>query len=263
MKFAVKSINTNDQGKRKQFKNDLRVLLDNRCPFLIHLYGVFFSNSQLKFLLEYMDLGSLDRIVKTINDNKIEPPCMPEVILSKMTFQVLNGLAYLHNVLKQVHRDIKPANVLMNSEGLVKITDFGISKSFETEEELAFTFVGTRKYMSPERLLGKEHTFTSDIWSLGLIVYELMTGDFPFKCKDYIIMMNEMNDSKKQYSLKEDDNRYSDNLKDFIIKCLQKNPNDRSSAISLLNHPWIQENIDKDDQIDEWLASFFGYQLEN
>jgi serine/threonine protein kinase len=78
-----------------------------------------------------------------------------------------------------MHRDIKPDNILCNSQGFVKLTDFGITKQMD-EEQMAATFVGTMNYMSPERMEGEKYSFEGDIWSLGIVIIELITGIYPF-----------------------------------------------------------------------------------
>lgn len=82
-----------------------------------------------------------------------------------------------------LHRDIKPANILMNTNGEVKISDFGISKELNFMDEMSKTNVGTRIYMSPERISCKSYDYKSDIWSLGLVMIELATGIFPYESK--------------------------------------------------------------------------------
>eukprot|EP00056_Hartaetosiga_gracilis_P005628 m.87007 g.87007 ORF g.87007 m.87007 type:complete len:116 (+) comp12229_c0_seq6:35-382(+) len=86
--------------------------------------------------------------------------------------QVVEGLSYLHHKHNVIHRDIKPSNVLINTDGAVKLCDFGVSG--ELHNSLANSFVGTRSYMAPERLLGTEYTVESDIWSLGVSVCSLL-----------------------------------------------------------------------------------------
>ena len=111
-------------------------------------------------------------------------PLIPEPIMSKMVQQVLCGLSYLNVCLKQMHRDIKPDNILVNKKGFVKLTDFGISKQYEGEEtEKSKTFVGTMTYMSPERMMGDNYSYAGDIWSLGIMIVELVTGTFPYSEK--------------------------------------------------------------------------------
>jgi serine/threonine protein kinase len=91
--LAIKSINIYDKDKRKQFKNDLKVLSDNNCPFLVKFYGAFFQEGNVKLVLEYMNLGSLDKIISKIK--KTKPPCTPESILSKITQEVRKFLKFL------------------------------------------------------------------------------------------------------------------------------------------------------------------------
>merc|ERR1711990_648573 len=91
---------------------------------------------------------------------------IPERILAHVTYQILWGLAYL-KFENRFHRDIKPANILCNSRGNVKLTDFGIAREMENSIQMAKTFVGTFKYMSPERMQSEPYNYKSDIWSLG------------------------------------------------------------------------------------------------
>lgn len=91
-----------------------------------------------------------------------------------------------------MHRDIKPDNILLNKRGFVKLTDFGITKSYDGEEtEKARTFVGTMTYMSPERMEGNSYDYAGDIWSVGVMLIEIVTGKFPFKeTKDFLEMLD-------------------------------------------------------------------------
>ena len=92
-------------------------------------------------------------------------------------FQVLRGLSYLREKHQIIHRDIKPSNILVNSQGEIKICDFGVSG--QLIDSMANTFVGTRSYMSPERLQGSQYSVASDLWSLGLSLLEISIGLYP------------------------------------------------------------------------------------
>ena len=98
-----------------------------------------------------------------------------------------------------MHRDIKPDNILVNKKGFVKLTDFGISRQYgEAETEKSRTFVGTLTYMSPERMEGDKYGFEGDIWSLGIMLIETITGKFPYKeTKGFLEMLEQIceNDS--------------------------------------------------------------------
>lgn len=246
-----------DKNTRDQFKNDLRVLSDNKCNNIITLYGVFFTEGNVKIILEYMNVGSLERVIKEIKKKKIEAPCIPESILAKITIQILNGLQYLHKVKHQLHRDIKPANILINTEGAVKLTDFGIAKVLENSLDFSHTFIGSRNYMSPERITGNNYSYPSDVWSFGIVVYELATGNYPFDCKDdFLLQITKIVEGPEP----ELDNKiFSEELCDFVKKCLKKESNERATISDLIKHPWIVNHVNDKDNISEWLANLFDY----
>ena len=85
---------------------------------------------------------------------------------------MLCGLSYLHSK-NQIHRDIKPANILLNSKGEVKLSDFGIARELLEEEDFSSTVIGTLSYKSPERIISRQYGFKSDIWGIGLTLFEV------------------------------------------------------------------------------------------
>ncbi len=208
-----------------------------------------------------MNLGSLENILKIIKKKKLPQPCVPEPILAKIVIQILNGLLYLYKSVHLIHRDIKPANILINSQGFVKLTDFGIAKNLENTSNLSKTYVGTRNYMSPERILGKEYSYSSDIWSLGLVIYELATGIFPYQNgNDYLMQIKKIvEDPEPSLS---DNGDFSEDLIHFVQGCLKKDPNERFSVAELLCHNWIINNYDSDYDICEWLEMLFDYNFD-
>jgi len=256
MTVAIKSMNIYDKSKRQQFKNDLKTLGDNNCTYLVRCYGAFFEKGSVKLVLEYMNIGSLDKLIKKTKDNPA--PCIPEQILSKITHQMLYGLLYLHKYKHIIHRDLKPANVLINSDGLVKLTDFGITKTLENTDDLCNSFVGTKAYMSPERISGGNYSYASDLWSLGLIIYELATGMFPYSFSSNIIQS--IDQLLKDPEPRLPDYIFSPEMMDFVARCLQKDPKDRASLKDLCSHPWILAHSENE-ELSMYLNGLFNQMI--
>ncbi|KDQ62718.1 hypothetical protein JAAARDRAFT_122636 [Jaapia argillacea MUCL 33604] len=156
---------------RKQILRELQIMHDCHSQYIISFYGAFIADPNICICMEFMDKGSLDGIYKKIGPIDIE-------VVSKVALAVLEGLTYLYDVHRIIHRDIKPSNILFNSQGQIKICDFGVSG--ELINSIADTFVGTSTYMSPERIQGAQYTVKSDVWSLGISLIELALGRFPF-----------------------------------------------------------------------------------
>jgi serine/threonine protein kinase len=167
--------------------NDIEALIKAQCSDnLVKLYTAFVNKKSgrlfnwlgfdlfsvsVHVVLELMDLGSLADMKRSM----VSKDPIPEDIIANITLQMVTGLTALHGA-HQLHRDIKPQNILINTEGWVKLTDFGIAKELDNTAALAQTFVGTSTYMSPERATGQPYSYQADVWSIGLVVYELATG---------------------------------------------------------------------------------------
>ncbi|XP_074600575.1 mitogen-activated protein kinase kinase 1 [Brevipalpus obovatus] len=155
---------------RNQIIRELKVLHECNSPYIVGFYGAFYSDGEINICMEYMDGGSLDLVLKKAGK-------IPESVLGKVSIAVLKGLNYLREKHQIMHRDVKPSNILVNSRGEIKICDFGVSG--QLIDSMANSFVGTRSYMSPERLQGTHYTIQSDIWSLGLSLVEMAIGRYP------------------------------------------------------------------------------------
>lgn len=155
---------------RNQIIRELKVLHECNSPHIVGFYGAFYSDGEINICMEYMDGGSLDLVLKRAQR-------LSEDVLGKVTIAVLKGLNYLREKHQIMHRDVKPSNILVNSRGEIKICDFGVSG--QLIDSMANSFVGTRSYMSPERLQGTHYTVQSDIWSLGLSLVEMAIGRYP------------------------------------------------------------------------------------
>lgn len=164
---------TTDAKHNAQILSELNTLKLCKCPNVIACYGAFAQDGYVQAILEYMNRGSLLHLLRLVK-------IIPEGMLGIIAHQIVKGLVYLHKTMKVIHRDIKPSNILINSKGEVKIADFGVcSQQLENSLDMKVSWVGTLIYMSPERLLGQEYSFNSDIWSLGLTLMECAMGKYP------------------------------------------------------------------------------------
>uniref|UniRef100_A0A7S2XY35 mitogen-activated protein kinase kinase n=1 Tax=Fibrocapsa japonica TaxID=94617 RepID=A0A7S2XY35_9STRA len=230
--LALKVINMFDKSKRKQLIREIETLYNAECPSLVTFYGAFYRQGAITIALEYMEGGALANVVAQMGP-------IPEAALANMTYQILQALAYMKNQ-KRVHRDLKPSNLLINGVGQVKLTDFGISAELQSSFSMCATFVGTFKYMSPERIQSKPYSYASDIWSLGLVLLECATGVYPFAEEHAAIDMVQTILEAPVPS--PDPDRFSPDFCFFIEQCLQKDPSNRLPAEALLGSPWMQNH---------------------
>lgn len=234
-RLALKVINLFEKGKRDQLIREIITLYDAQCPNLITFYGAFHREGSITIALEYMDGGSLANVLDQVGP-------IPEYVLASVAFQVLWGLAYLHHD-KRVHRDLKPSNLLINSKGEIKVTDFGVSAELQNSIAMCGTFVGTYKYMSPERICNKPYDFMSDIWSLGVVLHECATGTYPFDARRNCIELAQMIIDGDIPDLPTKPARlFSAQFQEFLNQCLRRDPAQRLPADILLQSPWLIQN---------------------
>ncbi|XP_039961493.1 dual specificity mitogen-activated protein kinase kinase dSOR1 isoform X2 [Bactrocera neohumeralis] len=253
---------------KKQIIRELKVLHECNFPHIVGFYGAFYSDGEISICMEYMDGGSLDLILKRAGR-------IPESILGKITVAVLKGLSYLRDKHAIMHRDVKPSNILVNSSGEIKICDFGVSG--QLIDSMANSFVGTRSYMSPERLQGTHYSVQSDIWSLGLSLVEMAIGMYPIPPPDASTLEAIFNDDPEDgqqtvvepkvmaifelldYIVNEPPPRlehkiFTDDFKNFVDICLKKNPDERADLKTLLDHAWIRKAEVEEVDIAGWVC---------
>ncbi|GLJ43957.1 hypothetical protein SUGI_0916370 [Cryptomeria japonica] len=250
--FALKAIQMNIQETvRKQIVQELKINQASQCPYVVVCHDAFYNNGFISIVLEYMDAGSLADVIKQVKT-------FAEPYLAVICKQVLKGLIYLHHDRHIIHRDIKPSNLLVNHKGEVKITDFGVSATLANSMGQRDTFVGTYNYMSPERISGSTYGYSSDIWSLGLVVLECATGNFPYlppgQEEGWLNFYELLETIVEQPPPCASPDQFSSEFCSFISACVQKEPRDRMSATDLLNHPFIKKY--EDQNVD--LAALIG-----
>lgn len=134
---------------------------------------------------------------------------------------------------------MKPANLMLTKEGRVKISDFGISSSLDDTMGMCKTFVGTANYMSPERLSGGEYSYPSDIWSFGLIMLELILGEYPYPNGAHYFT-NLHNIIEGDVPTVPADAGLSAELRELVASCLHKQPALRPTVTQLQSHSWMK-----------------------
>ncbi|XP_040565894.1 dual specificity mitogen-activated protein kinase kinase 1 [Lepeophtheirus salmonis] len=265
---------------KKQIITELKILHKCNSPYIVGFYGAYHSDGEINICMEYMDGGSLDLVLKKTGK-------IPEKYSRKITYAVLRGLSYLRERHKIIHRDVKPSNILVNSQGEIKICDFGVSG--QLIDSMANSFVGTRSYMSPERLQGSPYSVASDVWSLGLSLLEISLGMYPIPPPDVaalthifgpqigpedvaIARANRIpkspgNGSCKpmaifellEYIVNQPPPKllsrvFSDEMRDFVERCLRKKSNERPDLDTLMAHPWIAGVENDGLDISDWVS---------
>ena len=195
---------------------------------IVRLYGYFFDEERIMMILEYAARGTLSDILA-----KSGP--LNEQTASKYFQQIVSAVSHIHSH-DIVHRDLKPSNVLISLENTLLLSDFGFAIKGRAPEQ---SFVGTLDYIAPEVLSGKSYGKEADIWSLGVILYELVSGKTPFEEED------EQKTAKRIVSGKfEFPATFSPLLKHLISKILILNPSERPTASQILDHPWLTLEIE-------------------
>jgi serine/threonine protein kinase len=157
--------------KNKENLNEIKMYkyLNNRN--IVKIYDYYIKNNYYNIILEYMNMGDINNIIEHKN-------------IFNILLQITNGIRFIHDN-NIIHRDIKPSNILINSNGNIKITDFGIAKKLSKYYNKTFTHIGTKHYMAPEMYNNYGYTYSIDYWSLGCTLYKLLTGNILFNSNNY------------------------------------------------------------------------------
>lgn len=201
-------------------------IFSNNNNNIIKLYNIIhnLNENSISLCLELMNMGSLEDVIKAGG-------CQNENILKIILKQLFNGINFLHQK-KIIHRDIKPSNILLSSNGIIKVSDFGLAKelndlnnksdnktntttnnnndykknynnttnhllnmSISNNNNFSNTFVGTMEYMAPERLRGDQYGTEADIWACGLTIHSVALGKYPYKRNNYFDLLYHTNES--------------------------------------------------------------------
>ncbi|CAE8721965.1 unnamed protein product, partial [Polarella glacialis] len=162
--------------------------------------------------MDYADGGDVHQAIK-----RCEGKLLPELQIIEWFVQSCFALKHVHER-KVLHRDLKTQNIFLMATGQIKLGDFGIARVLDATKDYAKTMVGTPYYLSPEIIEDKPYNFKSDVWSLGVVLYEMTTLKHPFDADSLVILASKI--LKDQYPLP--DAMYSDNLQALIKSMLCK-----------------------------------------
>ena len=214
--------------------SEKQILTTLHYPLIANLNFSFQDKEYLYLILDYLSGGDLRYYMSSkiiFNESQIKF-FISNVILS---------LKFIHNN-NILHRDIKPENLVFDDKGYLHLTDFGISSKIRNRKSI-LEKSGTPGYISPEVLLNKPQTFSSDFFSLGVICYELLMGKKPFRGKDKKKIAEKILYKNIKLTKKNMPDNYSITMGDFINRLLKRNMRERlgnKSINEIINHPWLE-----------------------
>ncbi|KAG5973888.1 hypothetical protein E4U55_000192 [Claviceps digitariae] len=227
---------TRKRGMIEALKREMGLLRDLRHPNIVQYLGCSSSADYLNIFLEYVPGGSVQTMLNSYG-------ALPEPLVRSFVRQILMGLSYLHGR-DIIHRDIKGANILVDNKGTIKISDFGISKKLEQSNILGNaknnrhrpSLQGSVFWMAPEVVKQTEYTLKADIWSLGCLVVEMMTGNHPFPDCSQLQAIFKIGGGTASPTIPE---HASDEAQSFLGQTFELNHDLRPSADELMLSPFL------------------------
>ena len=219
-----------DESVIQRFVHEMRYTRKITHPNVIRIYDFLTFGKSYAISMEYFDSHSLGQEIKQKKNRDFKRNL-------KLLVDICKGLTIAHN-LKIVHRDIKPANILINDNDLVKIVDFGLASAVTASDSRltkSGILVGTPTYMAPEQVRGRDIDLRTDIYSLGIVMYELFTGKPPYKEKDHMATLFQHVEGKAPQA-KEINPVISDELNRVIMHAINVDPEKRYQRIEQLQH---------------------------
>ena len=232
--YAIKAIDKRTQAniqERIYFRREIEIMYRIHHPNVVKLFGHFEDNTYCYFIMEYIEGGNIYSYVPKNGIRSISTQQVASVIKD-----VISATYFLHHMNPPIiHRDIKPENVLLGSGMKAKLTDFGWSNYMNGEYKRT-TVCGTPIYLAPEMINNTGHDEKVDIWCIGVLLFELMTGIQPWSGHD--IQTVKHNISRLKINWPKNMDRTA---ADLISKILRYNPEERISLRNMLNHPFFTQ----------------------
>ncbi|XP_072548891.1 serine/threonine-protein kinase 36 [Salminus brasiliensis] len=213
----------------RSLKREIEIMRGLKHPHIVLLLDSFETEREVVVVTEYAE-GELFQILE-------DDGCLPESQVRKIACQLVSALYYLHSN-RILHRDMKPQNILLGKGGVVKLCDFGFARAMSVSTLVLTSIKGTPLYMSPELVEEKPYDHTSDLWSLGCILYELHTGAPPFYTNSIFHLVQ---------LIVKDPVKWPENMSEgcmsFLKGLLTKDPQKRLAWPDLLKHPYVEDGV--------------------
>ena len=229
--YALKEITIDKNKNKKKLSNkkEFEIMRKLNHTNIVKIHDVIIDTqlNNIYFIMDYYENGDLSHFL-----NK-QP--LKEKFTRKYMKQLSNGLKYLldNNIL---HRDLKPQNILLSKNYDIKITDFGFA-TYYTKDTIINTLCGSPMYMAPEIITRNGYDYKSDLWSVGIILYEMLHGYTPFNVQNFIELIKEI--KKKDIQIKVD---VSEDCRELIYSLCKTNPYERITWNDFFNHRWFDND---------------------
>lgn len=220
-----------DEKFIRRFEREAQSVSNLSHPNIVEVYDVGVEENEHYIVMEYIEGKTLKQLLK-----KRESLTLPEVI--DIMTQLTDGMAHAHESYI-IHRDIKPQNIMIQDDGLIKITDFGIAMALNaTQLTQTNSVMGSVHYLPPEQASGKGATIKSDIYSMGILMYELLTGTVPFKGDNAVeIALKHMKD--KIPSIRKQNPAIPQSVENILLKATAKNPRNRYDTVREMHEDFV------------------------
>jgi len=219
--------------------SEIKCLSLVKHPNIIRYYEDKEEGQSLLIAMEFADGGDLDRQIKQRAAQNCQYFQEHEVLF--MFLQICMALDHIHRK-KMLHRDIKGANIFLTSMGVVKLGDFGFSHEYEetVSNAVAGTFCGTPYYLAPELWENKRYSKKADVWSVGVLLYEMCALKRPYTAQNMRGLMEKVLEGKFPPIPQE---KYSKKMQDLVVFILERDPDKRPSIADILQHDYMKETM--------------------
>ena len=227
--LTKKQVKLRHQETHTKAERDLMVRIN--CPFIVNIKFAFQDNIKLYIITEFMQGGEM--FFHLHKEKRFSNEKTRFYII-----EIILAIEFLHKN-KMLYRDLKPENIMVDSNGHIKLTDFGLSKMVKKQKDKAFTICGTPQYLAPEILSDDGYDYSVDWWSLGCVMYEMLVGKAPFRIPKGSYLTAEL--YKKKITIPE---FVTDEAKDLISSLLVPNPKKRlgygpDGSKKIKEHPYF------------------------